>query len=104
MLFLRHLYVKTVKKIKIKMQNILFFDGNRYFEKSLLNLLSKNKFKIYVVNRGNIKTKDSKKIIYIKCDRNNLNELIKKLKKKNFDFIFVNIAYDLKFIKPLLKN
>jgi nucleoside-diphosphate-sugar epimerase len=86
------------------MQNILFFGGNRYFGKSLLNSLSKNKFKIYVVNRGNIKTKNSKKIIYIKCDRNNLNELIKKLKKKNFDFIFDNIAYDLKFIKPLLKK
>jgi nucleoside-diphosphate-sugar epimerase len=57
----------------IKMLNILFFGGNRYFGKSLLNLLSENKFKIYVVNRGNIKTKNSKNIIYIKCDRNNLN-------------------------------
>jgi nucleoside-diphosphate-sugar epimerase len=84
------------------MQSILFFGGNRYFGKLLLNLLSKNKFKIYVVNRGNIKTKNNKKITYIKCDRNNVDELIKKLKKKKFDFIFDNIAYDLKFIKPLL--
>lgn len=85
--------------------NILIFGGNRFFGKSLLEEISRKKnYKIYVINRGNLKTKIKKNIIFIKSDRKNYLYLKKKLNKINFDYIIDNSCYNLSDIKLFYKN
>ena len=85
--------------------NILIFGGNRFFGKSLLEKISKNNnYNIYVVNRGNLKTRSKKNITFIKSDRHDYLYLNKKLDRKSFDYIIDNSCYNLKDINFFYKH
>ena len=83
---------------------ILFFGGNRYFGRTILNLLSRNKKNlIYLVNRANKKNFLKKNIKLLKVDRTNFNDLKKKISGMQFDVVFDNIAYKKKDVNNLFK-
>lgn len=83
---------------------ILFFGGNRYFGRTILNLLSRNKKNlIYLVNRSNKKNFLKKNIKLLKVDRTNFNDLKKKISGMQFDVVFDNIAYKKKDVNNLFK-
>ncbi len=85
--------------------NILIFGGNRFFGKSLLEKISKNNnYNIYVVNRGNLKTRSNTNITFIKSDRHDYLYLNKKLDRKSFDYIIDNSCYNLKDINFFYKH
>ena len=85
--------------------NILIFGGNRFFGKSLLEKISKNNnYNIYVVNRGNLKTRSNTNITFIKSDRHDHLYLNKELDRISFDYIIDNSCYNLKDINFFYKH
>ncbi len=88
--------------------NILILGGNRYFGKSVLEELLKEKHKIYLINRNTKKKKfRHNNLIHIISDRKNINNLKPLFKNINFDFVLDNIAYklnDVKILHKLLKK
>tara|TARA_B100000963_G_C22597067_1_gene658392 strand:+ start:208 stop:1074 length:867 start_codon:yes stop_codon:yes gene_type:complete len=85
--------------------NILIFGGNRFFGKSLLEKISKNNnYNIYVVNRGNLKTRSNTNITFIKSDRHDYLYLNKELDRISFDYIIDNSCYNLKDINFFYKH
>lgn len=87
--------------------NILFIGGNRYFGKKLVKKLSFIKrYKIFILNRGNKKldkdliNKDN--IYFIKCDRKNKTDLIKKIENLKIKIVIDNCAYTLSDVHNLI--
>ena len=84
--------------------NILILGGNRNFGKLVLNELLKKNNIIYLVNRNSKREiYKSKKIKHICCDRKNLYQFKNQFKNIKFDYVFDNIAYNLKDVQELHK-
>ena len=76
--------------------NLLFLGGKRFFGNKILNKLSYNKnyniFVVYRKKKPKILNKNS--VNFIKCERNNINEIKAKLNKTNYQIIFDNNCYN----------
>ena len=83
--------------------NILFLGGSRYFGKTVLDeILKEKKNFVFLVNRNSQKINYKKKnLVHISCDRKDLHLYKKEMQKKIFDVVFDNIAYKVKDVKKL---
>ena len=83
--------------------NILIFGGNRYFGKEIVKKLILKNNCLYLVNRGNLKNVQSKKIKLIKLDRNKITTKNNIFKNIIFDVVLDNSSYDVKSVKKVFK-
>jgi nucleoside-diphosphate-sugar epimerase len=85
---------------------ILFLGGKRFYGNSLLKeLIRLKKFQIYVVYRNKKPAiKKTSKVFFIKCERDSEKEILKKLNKERYDFVFDNNCYNVENCKKLIQN
>ena len=84
--------------------NLLFFGGKRFLGNKIVSkLINTKKYNIDIVYRNKrpiIKNKN--KVNFIKCERDKLQEIKKKLNKKKYEIIFDNNCYSFKNFKNIL--
>jgi nucleoside-diphosphate-sugar epimerase len=84
--------------------NLLFFGGKRFLGNKIVSkLINSKKYNIDIVYRNKrpiIKNKN--KVNFIKCERDKLQEIKKKLNKKKYEIIFDNNCYSFKNFKNIL--
>lgn len=74
--------------------NILVIGGNRFFGKSLVDLLSTQKHSVWVMNRGNVKVDYPKRATHIVGDREDLDLLEKTIKENEIEIVYDQVCFD----------
>tara|TARA_Y100000591_G_scaffold327492_1_gene352102 strand:- start:1450 stop:2280 length:831 start_codon:yes stop_codon:yes gene_type:complete len=86
--------------------NLLFLGGKRFLGNKIVNkLINNKKYNIDIVYRNKKPViKNKNKVNFIKCERNELNEIIEKLNKNKYEIIFDNNCYTFDNFKKILKG
>ena len=84
--------------------NLLFFGGKRFLGNGIVSkLINTKKYNIDIVYRNKQPAiKNTNKVNFIKCERDKLQEIKKKLNKKKYEIIFDNNCYSFKNFKNIL--
>lgn len=75
------------------MKKVLVIGGTRYFGVTLVKSLLKKGYDVTILTRGLVKDEFGENIKRLNIDRNDIKELERTLKNKEFDIIYDNIAY-----------
>ena len=73
------------------MKKVLVMGGNQFLGKRVCEILLEKKYEVFAINRGN--RKNLKNINFLKCDRNNEEELRKITENLKVDYIIDISAY-----------
>lgn len=84
--------------------NLLFFGGKRFLGNGIVSkLINTKKYNIDIVYRNKQPAiKNINKVNFIKCERDKLQEIKKKLNKNKYEIIFDNNCYSFKNFKNIL--
>lgn len=74
--------------------NILVIGGNRFFGKSLVEILCKQKHNVWVYNRGNINVEYPRGAKHIVGDRSDLDLLESSIRDNSIDVVYDQVIFD----------
>lgn len=95
----------TIYKI-INLMNLLFLGGKRFLGNKIVNkLINSKKYNIDIVYRNKKPLlKNKNKVNFIRCERNQFNEIKEKLNKNKYEIIFDNNCYTFDNFKKILNG